>query len=214
LSIWLLRNIEEISKWALNAQEAWETKDIVFMRRQFTDILYYIDGECVQADFQGMSPNTPTNPENGMIAHVAHFSLINPCIQEQQAQANQLKQVFSHTPHDYMDHILFHLAGVMQSPGATTALHTLAVQLNTAVNYVKGWLEQVRQDALQLCKMSDDQLTQLSSLGILSDMQVQARYAYAGQTDPSTAQVQEGATWLYDNMQRLASIDVISYQPR
>jgi hypothetical protein len=208
-----MQDVEEISQWALNAKEAWETKNTALMSRELINILYYIDGECMSADFAGMPPDMPTTPENGTIARVAHFALINPCIQEQQEQATQLKQVFSHTPHDYVDHTLFHLAGVIQSPGATPALRTLAVQLNTAVNEVKGALEQVRKDALQLCHTLSGQLTQLSALSVLSAMEVQARYAYAGQTDPSTAQVQEGATWIYDNMQRLASINVMSYPP-
>ena len=211
LSTWLMRNVEAIAQWTLNANEAWETKNIMLMSQQLINILYYIDGECVSADFQGMPPDMPTTPENGTIAHIAHFSLINPCIQQQQAQANQLKQEFSHTPPDYVDHMLFHLAGVIQSPGATPAVRTLAVQLNTAVNYVKGWLVQVRKDALQLCYMPNSQLTQLSALSILSDMDIHARDAYAGQTDLSTGQVQEGVTWIYDNMQRLASIDVTSH---
>src|SRR5205085_10600678 len=120
-------------------------------------------------------------------------------------------QVFSHTPPDYIDHTLFHLAGVLQSPSATPTLRALAVSLNTAVNDVKGWLQQVRKDALRLCDMPKNQLMQLSALSILSDLEVQARYAYAGQTDPATAQVQEGVTWIYDNMQRLASIDVTAF---
>ena len=153
-----------------------------------------------------------------MIARIAHFSLINPCIQQQQESANGRAQgtvptarVFSHTPADYVDHTLFHLAGVIQSPGATPIVRALALQLNTAVNDVKGWLVQVRRDALQLCDMSSNQLTQVPAFSILSDLEVHARYAYAGETDPSTAQMQEGATWIYDNMQRLASIDVTSY---
>jgi eukaryotic-like serine/threonine-protein kinase len=72
---------------------------------------------------------------------------------------------------------------------------------------VKTWLLQARQDAEQLLHMIDDQLGQLSVL----DLQVQTRYAYSGRTDPMTGDVQEGATWIYDNIERLATSDVTPY---
>ena len=211
LSIWLVRNVEEIAKWALSAKERWEIKDIPFMRQQLVNILYYLDGECTQQDLQGLPPGTPTTPENGTIARIAHFALLNPCVQEEQEQANALKQVFQHVPHNYVDHLVFHMAGVLQSQGATGELHTLAVQINTAINNVKNWLGQMHQDAIQLLQMSDEQLNQLSALDIVSDLESQARYAYAGQTDPVTGNEQNGATWIYDNVERLATMNVQAY---
>ena len=181
------------------------------MRQQLVNILYYLDGECTQQDFQGMPPGTPTTPENGTIAHIAHFALLNHCVQEEQEQATALKQVFKHVPHNYVDHLIFHMAGVIQSQGATENLHTLAVQINMAINNVKNWLGQIHQDAILLLLMSDKQLSQLSALDILSDLQSQARYAYAGQTDPVTGNLQQGATWIFDNVERLATMNVEAY---
>jgi serine/threonine protein kinase len=214
LSIWLMRNVQEISKWALSAKERWEIKDIAFMRQQLVNILYYLDGECTQADLQGVPPGTPATPENGTIAHIAHFALFNPCIQEEQEQATLLKNVFQHVPHNYVDHMLFHLARVIQSPGATPALHALAIQINTAVNNVKNWLGQVRLDAVQLLHIPGEQLTQLSAFEILGNLELQARSAFAGQTDPDTGNLQEGAAWIFDNIERLATLDVTAYSPR
>ena len=161
-----------------------------------------------------MPPGTPTAPENGTIAHIAHFALLNPCVQEEQEQANALKQVFQHVPHNYIDHLIFHMAGVLQSQGATGNLHTLAMQINMAINNVKNWLGQIHQNAIQLLHMSDDQLHQLSALDILSDLESQARYAFAGVTDPVTGNTQEGATWIYDNVERLATMSVQVYSSR
>ena len=214
LSIWLVRNVEEIAKWALSAKERWEIKDANFIRQQLVNILYYLDGECTQQDLQGLPPGTPTTPENGTIARIAHFALLNPCVQEEQEQANALKQVFQHVPHNYVDHLIFHMAGVIQSQGATGNLHTLALQINTAINNVKNWLGQIHQDAIQLLHMSDEQLNQLSALDILSDLESQARYAYAGQADPITGNMQEGATWIYDNVERLAIMNVQAYSSK
>jgi hypothetical protein len=214
LSIWLVRNVEVISNWALSARISWETHNTARMRQLLTNILYYLDGECTQQDLQGILPGTPTTPENVTIAHISHFALLNPCVQEEQEQANALKQVFQHVPHNYVDHLIFHMAGVIQSQGATGDLHTLAVQINTAINNVKNWLGQIHQDAIQLIHMSDDQLNQLSALDILSDLDSQARYAYAGQTDPITGNIQEGSTWIYDNVERLSTMNVQAYSPK
>jgi eukaryotic-like serine/threonine-protein kinase len=212
LGIWMVRNVEEIAKWALVAKERWEVKDTGTIRRYLVNILYYLDGECTQqADLQGLPTGTPMTPENGTIAHIAHFALLNPCIQEEQEQANALKKVFQHVPHNYVDHLLFHMAGVIQSPGATPSSQALALQINTAINNVKTHLVQVRQDAEQVLHMTDTQLGQQAALDLLSDLQIEARYAYAGRTDPTTGNVQQGATWIYDNVERLASFSVTPF---
>jgi hypothetical protein len=213
LSIWLVRNVEEIAKWALVAKESWEVQNTGVIRQYLVNILYYLDGQRTQSDLQGIAPGTPTTPENGTIAHIAHFALLNPCIQEEQEQANALKQVFRHVPHNYVDHLIFHMAGVLQSPGAAGDLHPLALQINMAISNVKNLLGQVRQDAIQLLQMSNEQLTQVSALDVLSDLQIQARYAYAGHTDPTTGVVQEGASWIYDNVARLATMEVKAFSP-
>jgi hypothetical protein len=83
-----------------------------------------------------------------------------------------------------------------------------------AVTNVKKSLQQMRQDALQLVHMTNQQLAQPSALALVSDMALQARYAYAGQTDPITGQNQEGAIWVYNNVQRLATFDVTPYSSK
>jgi len=103
------------------------------------------------------------------------------------------------------------MAGVIQSQGATSSQRALALQINTAINNVKIWLEQVRQDAEQLLHMQN---AQLSGLAILGDLEAQARYAYAGRTDPASGEMQQGATWIYDNVERLATFDVTPYLTR
>jgi hypothetical protein len=35
--------------------------------------------------------------------------------------------------------------------------------------------------------------------------------SFSGRTDPTTGDVQEGATWIYDNIERLATFDVTPY---
>jgi serine/threonine protein kinase len=212
LSIWLLRNVEEILRWSVEAKDRFANTAAV--RGLLSNILYYLDGECAPADLQGVPPGTPTTPGNATIAQIARFSLINPCLQEQQEQSDILKQVFRATPHDYIDHTLVHLSGVVQSPGATPDHSALATQLNRAVSDLKTVLEQVRQDAEKLVHLSDEQLQQSAAFALIGDMALEARYAYAGQSDPVTGISQEGALWIYNNVQRLATFDVTPYSSR
>jgi hypothetical protein len=100
---------------------------------------------------------------------------------------------------------------VIQSPGASAQATALTTQLNKAVSDMKTALERVRQDAVQLVHMSDAQLQQPAAFAIAGDMAFQARYAYAGQTDPITGNDQGGAIWIYNNVQRLATFDVTPY---
>ncbi len=211
LSVWLLRNVEEISNWALVAKDRAESKRFAFIRQQLVNILYYLDGECTQPDVQGVPPGTPTQPGNATIAQIAHFAILNQCVLEEQAQATALKHVFAHTPHNYVDHLLFHMAGVIVSPGATPFQHALALQINRAINNVRAWLGQVHQDAVQLLHMTDQQLGSIPALETLGDLEAHARYASTGQTDPSSGVLQQGAEWIYDNVERLATLDVSPY---
>jgi hypothetical protein len=103
------------------------------------------------------------------------------------------------------------MAGVIVSPGATPFQHALALQINQAINNVRGWLAQVHQDAVQLLHMSDQQLVSVAWLETLGDLEAHARYASTGWTDPSSGQVQQGAEWIYDNVERLATFDVSPY---
>jgi eukaryotic-like serine/threonine-protein kinase len=212
LSIWLLRNIEELLRWSVEAKDRFLNTSAV--RGLLVDILYYLDGACTPADLQGAPAGTPTGVQNATIAHIARFALINPCLQEQQQQGETLEYVFRNTPHDFVDHLLFHLNGVVQSPGTLHDLNTLTAQVSTAVSNVKKSLAQMHQDALQLVHMSNQQLAQPSALALASDMALQARYAYAGQTDPITGNAQQGAIWVYNNVQRLATFEVTPYSSR
>jgi len=207
MSIWLLRNTEEILKWSVETKDRFNNINAV--RSLLTNILYYLDGECALRDLQGVPPGMPRTLLDQTIAHIAQFALLNPCMQEQLEQASALKNAFHDTPHDYLDHVLFHLVGVLRSPGATQATRALAAQINTAINNVRAWLSQLHRDAVQLAHMTDEELAQ--ALPILDDMAVQASFAYAGRVDPTTGNMQGGVTWIYTGIQHLASFDVIEY---
>src|SRR5438876_818771 len=52
------------------------------------------------------------------------------------------------------------------------------------------------------------------AFALVGDMALEARYAYAGQTDPVTGNSQGGALWIYNNVQRLATFDVMPYSAK
>src|SRR6266480_5433227 len=207
ISLWLLRNTEEILKWSVETKDRFNNINAV--RSLLTNILYYLDGKCALKDLQGVPAGMPRTLLDQTIAHIAQFALLNPCMQEQLEQTSALKNAFHDTPHDYLDHVLFHLVGVLRSPGATQATRALAAQINTAINNVRAWLSQLHRDAVQLAHMTDEELAQ--ALPILDDMAVQASFAYAGRVDPTTGNMQGGVTWIYTGIQHLASFDVIEY---
>ena len=196
-------------RWSVEAKDRFLNP--VAVRALLVNILYYLDGECTPADLQGVPAGTPTTLQNATMAHIARFALVNPCLQEQREQVDILKQVFRSTPHDFIDHLLFHLNGVVKSPGTLGDLNTLTSQLNTAITNVKQSLMQLRQDALQLVHLSDQQMAQPSAQALVADLALQARYAYAGQPDPLTGNTQGGAIWVYNNVQRLATFEVTPY---
>lgn len=195
LSIWLLRDTEEVFKWAVNANDHWSSQDAAGVRQQLLNVLYYLDGDaCIVPDLQHVPAGTPTAPENGTIANIARAPLLDTCTQ----------------PHTigFVRHIGAHLQGVTSAPGATRATQISASEIDKAINQVKAWLDNVRADAIKLINTPNSQLVQTSSLNTLGDLATQARYAYTGHIDPTTGTYTGGVTWIYDSIQRLASIDV------
>ncbi len=199
LDIWLLRNTRDVSRWASNAQVAWQNKAIHTIRQSVVDILYYLDGrDCVQPDLQGIPPGTPAAPESATITTDAGAGLLDLCGQQQ-------------VP-GYLKHIDTHLSGIVQAPGATPGQIKLAAQITTEINQVNSLLDKMRQDAQQLVKMSDAQLLQSSSQAILNDLATQAGSAYNGQNSSAGNQGQPGVQQIHDNIERLGTLNVIACQ--
>jgi eukaryotic-like serine/threonine-protein kinase len=192
LGIWTYRNTQSLLQWAGSARDAWSTKNFTLIHRQVVSILDALDGEkLVQQDVPAGTPILAGS-------QIAQVGLL-------QLKANQ-------EPPGYLYHIALHLNGVLSSPGAMQYQRNLATQINTGVNNVNGWLEQLHQDAVQLVHMSDGQLALPSSLEKLNDMVAQANNAYMGRNDPSTGQQQIGVSQIYRDIQLLATFDVKPYQ--
>ncbi len=192
LDIWTYRNTQSIFQWAGDARDAWNAKDFTTLQQKVVSILDYLDGsKFVQQDVPSGTPIL-TDPR------ISQIGLL-------QLQANQ-------EPPGYLYHVALHLNGVLSSPGSTQYQRNLAVQINTGVNNVNGWLAQLHQDAIQLAHMNSDQLANSSTLSTLNDMVTQANNAYMGLTDPSTGQQKIGVTQIYRDVQLLATFDVKPYK--
>ncbi len=191
LDIWLFRNVQKILEWAGSARDDWSVPNTDFMHRQFIRILDYLDGlKNIQND---ISPQTPVLVD----AHIAQVGLLEFDPQHQE-------------PPGLLYHIGIHLNGLVQSPGASPTQKQLATHIDTAINKVQVWLEQVHQDAKKLFAMNATQLVQPSALSILDDMVTNAQLAFTGQFDATTGNIQNGVTQIHYAIELLATMEVSS----
>ena len=189
LSIWLQRSTGKILEWSVSARDYWDSHALSLMRRHFIRILDYLDGQAnVQVDVPVGTP----------LVVAAPVALIG---------------TDTSLPSDYLDQISGHLGSIVQAPGVTLNMRRLVVRIRSEMGDVRTELEQVRSDAKQLLRMSDAQLLAQSSLLLLDDMMTQAFYAYDGQVDPASGQLQAGVLQISDEIERLATLDMSPYNP-
>ena len=192
LNNWFAQNVEKALEWSGSMRTAWEDKNIVLVRRQTVRTLAAIDGLSYVA--QDIPAGTPLDL-NDQLSRIGLLSVNGP---------NQ-------NPSSYLDSIIFHLNGLAQAGGSTQALRKEVAAIIATLNNVRAWLQQVRQDARQLARMSDTQLLQPAALTLINDMIAAASSAYAGQVDPASGRMREGAVWIHDQMQTLATLDIAPY---
>ena len=197
LDIWLFRNTTKILEEAGSARDSQKgcTPDpnnaaCAFVHRSLVRILDYLDGSTyVQTD-------VPLDTPVLIDLTVARVALLEFDVAHQQ-------------PPGYLEHIGTHLREITISPGVTPAQRTLAIRITQAINNVQGWLEAVHTDAVKLEKMNNSQMSQPDALSILNDMFTQANHAFVGQFDPNTSTVKDGVAQIHNNIQGLATFDVI-----
>jgi len=204
LAFWFARNTAMVADLASNARDDWHSKNVTSIHNQIVSVLDYLDGKSfVHVDVpQGTS--LLADPVATQVA------LLGPIPRSVDAPGYAYS---GEAPPGYVYLIGEHMDGAIQSLQTTPDQRTLAIRINTGLNQVKLWLEQVYLDAKQLVSMSNAQLLRSSSLTILDDLAEQAQYAYTGQFNLSTGQSEGGALWIYDNLQRLAAFDVKQYSP-
>jgi hypothetical protein len=131
LSTWFYQNIQQIFQWANTAQEALQQQDNASFNHNIIQILGYLDGaQYINGD---VSSEMQTEA-NVQIPRIPLLT-VNPMTQ---------------SPTGYIYHIQTHLQGITSSPGATDAQQTLAGKMDTELNKINAFLQQVRQDAKNL----------------------------------------------------------------
>ncbi len=193
LNTWLYRNTSEVLGWMTSMREPWEdNKDIGFVRRQTIRALTYLDGvSYVQQD---VPPNTNLLVDE-RLARIGLLEVKGP----------------TQDPPAYLTHIVQHLNGLLQGPGATPELRKTIADIVMALNNATYWLTQLRLAAQKVMKMSDAQLQQLSTLNLINDMIDDATNAYSGQIDPATGEMHEGVSWIHDHMQLIALFNISTF---
>lgn len=195
LNTWMYRNSSKLVEWTSSMRGTWEdSKDVGFMRRQTTRILAYLDGDSYAQ--QDLGANAPLLV-NERLARVGLLDVNGP----------------AQDPPSYLKHIVTHLNGLLQAPGAPSTLRKNAAAIVMAMNDVEFWLTQLRHDAQKIMKMSDAQLQQQATLSLINDMISNAHDAFIGQIDPTSGQMREGVDWIHDHMQLLATFDVVTSLP-
>jgi len=202
LDMWFLRNTEKTLEWANAARDDWGNSPDL-LHRQIVRILDYLDGASyVQQDAPAVGPTLLVDP------HDAQVALLGPAPNNADPPGYTFQD---EVPPGYVYLLPSHLAGTVLSPDATADQRALANQIHIAFDQVKNWLEKVHQDAKQLIVMNANQLAQPTALALLNDLVTQTQFAYTGQIDPLTGQVQGGALWICSNIQRLATFDIKPY---
>ncbi len=199
LNNWLYRNSGKILEWTSSLREQWqETQDVTFLRNQTIRTLAYLDG------LSYVRQDVPASMPLGVNDRLARVGILDVNGQSQAIPA-------------YLDHIVTHLNGLLQASNTTgTANEQLKKNISAiidALSSVRLDFMKVRQDAQQLLKMSDTQVRQPQTLSLLNDMIASTNAAYIGQTDPNTGEIYEGVTWIHSQIQSLATLDILAYNP-
>nr|BBH85910.1 hypothetical protein KTC_06610 [Thermosporothrix sp. COM3] len=195
LNVWFYRNVSKIMEWSTSMRDSWEARqDPDFIRRQTARILQYLDGSLfVKRD---LPSNAPLLVDE-RLSHIGLLEVAGP----------------TQDPPCFFTHMMTHLNGLLQSPGAASTLRKDATAMVAALNNINGWLQQVRTDAKTLINMKDGQMKQgNTTLSLINNMIANATNAYSGQQDPASGEMKQGVTWLYNNMQSLATMDIAPYK--
>jgi serine/threonine protein kinase len=193
LVIWAFRDTRQVYQWALSARDDWNAHNYYGVRERAIAILDYLDGSA------NVSRDVPAGTPIVADSRIAQVGLLDfdPARQD---------------PPGYLYHIALHLNGVLQAPGATQNQRAEATKITGTLNAVKTALTHARQEAATLARMTDSQLAQPATLGLLNDLVNATTTAYQGQPSTGGGQSQGGMSQLYPEVQRLSTFTVTTYR--
>src|SRR5258708_2525177 len=202
LAFWFARDTSAVADAADGLARDWQAKDTSTLHTQVVRILDYLDGSSY------IQPDVPSGTAFLADPQIAHIALLGPAPHDAYAPGFVYQ---NEPPPGYIYLLQNHLDGALLSPQATGTQNRLAIQINSGIDSTRGALTRIYQDAKQLVNMTSTQILQASALALLDDLATQAQYAYTGQPNPSTGTSQDGALWIYANLQRLATVDLALY---
>jgi len=189
VDFWLLNNTEEMYKRVLEARDPGNLQEV---RQSLATILYFLDGQCAQQELNNVPGGKMS--ENATLARASSISLLD-C-------------VWRARPAGYLTYVARHLNGMVKAPGASVQEVRRTTQVNLNLDAIRGWLEQMHTDVLQLVHLDDAHLEQSQLLR--NDLVVQARNVMGGRFDPTTQTLQPGVGQICDEITSLASFEVSS----
>jgi hypothetical protein len=193
LDVWLYRNSENILEWSSAARDNWAGgQQTALIHRHMIRVLDYLDGAAYVYNTGDVPAGSPllVDPQAGRIGLLA----VNP---------NQVLPA-------YLTHIDVHLQGLINAPGHSQAQMQLAARIDNALRIDASLLQKVRQDAINLVRMSDAQLRSNNALSLLNDMVTNANAAYTGQFDSTIGGNINGIVWIHNELQGIATISVVA----
>jgi hypothetical protein len=193
LNNWFSQNVERVLEQTESMRGAWEGQNVTLIQQQTAQILAYIDG------LSYVSQDIPAGTQFDLNDRQARIGLLTVDGPNQD-------------PPSYLDSIVFHLNGLLQAGSSTATMRTHIAAIFVALNNVRSWLLHVRQDGRQLLQMNDAQLLQPAAFSLINDMIASASNAYAGQVDVATGRMQQGAVWIRNQLQALATLDITPYR--
>jgi serine/threonine protein kinase len=208
LDIWLFRNTEKILEFTASARDYWHGKDtnaseINLMKDHFIRIADYLNGTINHnTDLPQGTPvlGDPAIAKIGLIT-------VDPKLQSENLRTN---------PPGYVDHVQLHVGNVAKAPDVTPEMRQTTARIIDSVSRAKNWLQSIRKNLQQLLTIMDDpeQLKQSSTATLLDDMATLATYAYIGQINPVTNQVEGGVLQAHYEIQQLAAFVVTTKLPQ
>lgn len=191
LDIWLDRNSEKILEYATAARDDWPNTggNADLTHREIVRILQYLDG--VNYSYLDTPKGTPWLID----PHAGHIGLLD-------LVANQ-------EPPGYVSHVLLHINGLINAPGATATQKHLAVLIDAAMQSIVMLYRQIRTDAITLVNMTDQQLRQPAALALLDSIATMATSAYTGQQGLTSSSAQPGIVAIHASLQTLGVFPVM-----
>jgi serine/threonine protein kinase len=208
LDFWMSRNAEKIVEWSVSARDDWAgnqttSAQAALMTNLFLSILDYLDGSLnvhIDAPGAGLAADSITS----------RVSLLS-VVPDQLNAAN-----LEHNPPGYLDHVMLHVGQVGKAIDINSQTRQTTVRILDALNRAENLLQGVRQDVIKLYQIRNNlaQIQQASTQALLDDMTTKALYAYIGQVDPTTDQVQPAVLQAHYDIQQLATLNVTSQLPQ